>query len=134
MRHSSVNVWFCINVLLVVVYILCGFVLFCFTLVICENVFSRWRLVRTIELAIVNCEECSKRNENENISSHITEMEYENIQDRECVICFTNMEIEDIERLRCQHFFHRECLSTWMEIKKSCPICRSKECCVRIID
>ena len=82
----------------------------------------------------LNCEECKKINKKTigNISSRLEENEYKVLKYIECSICINNMKMEDIERLRCKHFFHRECLSTWMKIKPTCPICRTKECCVRI--
>jgi len=80
----------------------------------------------------INCQECNENNENnENIYSHMEQNEYEEIQ-KECLICMNTIRIQDIERLRCKHFFHRECLSAWMKIKPNCPVCRKKECCVRI--
>ena len=84
----------------------------------------------------LNCEECKKRNKKTigNISSRIEKNEYKVLKYIECSICINNMEMEDIERLRCKHFFHRQCLTTWMKIKPTCPICRTKECCVRIIN
>jgi hypothetical protein len=64
-------------------------------------------------------------------SSYINEDEYDS--GMECSICLMDMEMLDIERLRCEHMFHRECLSTWMKTKNICPICRSRGCCVRIL-
>jgi len=84
-------------------------------------------------LESTGCEECNLIS-HENISSHMEQNEYDLIQDRECLICMNTMKIEDIERLRCQHIFHRECLLTWMEIRQNCPLCRKKECCIRIND
>jgi len=75
--------------------------------------------------------ECEKHDVENNLSSYVTREEYTNIED--CSICILSMEIKDIERLRCGHMFHRNCLSTWMEINNICPSCRSKGCCVRIV-
>ena len=64
-------------------------------------------------------------------SSYINEDEY--VSGMECSICLMEMEMLDIERLRCEHMFHRECLSKWMNTKNICPTCRSMGCCVRIL-
>ena len=39
----------------------------------------------------------------------------------ECGICYTN---KNILKTDCNHIFCSKCLSTWREIKNSCPICR----------
>tara|TARA_B100000287_G_C20601814_1_gene768399 strand:- start:43 stop:519 length:477 start_codon:yes stop_codon:yes gene_type:complete len=39
----------------------------------------------------------------------------------ECGICYTNT---NILKTDCNHVFCSKCLSTWREIKNSCPICR----------
>ncbi|ONI34656.1 hypothetical protein PRUPE_1G493000 [Prunus persica] len=44
-----------------------------------------------------------------------------------CVIC--QIEYEDGEALvalSCQHPYHWDCISKWLEIKKSCPICSTE--------
>ena len=83
----------------------------------------------------LKCEECKKRNKKTiGICSRLERKEYEVLKYIECSICINTMEMEDIERLNCKHFFHRQCLTTWMKIKPTCPICRTKECCVRIIN
>jgi hypothetical protein len=46
--------------------------------------------------------------------------------DNECVICYQNAEdnTEDFKILPCAHFFHYNCIYTWLMHKKECPICR----------
>ncbi len=67
-------------------------------------------------------------------SSFISMEELIELDDNICSICLDEMEkIINIERLQCNHMFHRECLSNWMNINHSCPICRAKGCCVRIV-
>ncbi|KAG2730997.1 hypothetical protein G9P44_006146 [Scheffersomyces stipitis] len=50
----------------------------------------------------------------------------------QCVICFDSLEndasdLEEIRGLRhCGHHFHYECLKTWINYSRSCPICREK--------
>ncbi|KAF5189252.1 E3 ubiquitin ligase big brother-related [Thalictrum thalictroides] len=42
----------------------------------------------------------------------------------QCVICqFEYEEDEPVVALGCQHAYHSECISKWLEINKVCPIC-----------
>ena len=38
-----------------------------------------------------------------------------------CSICLNNGNQGKL--LRCSHFFHSECINTWLKSKKSCPFC-----------
>jgi hypothetical protein len=45
----------------------------------------------------------------------------------ECVICMAALRLLPLsERFvtPCGHFFHPECLTSWMEVKAECPQCR----------
>jgi hypothetical protein len=45
----------------------------------------------------------------------------------ECVICMAGVQLLPIsERMvtPCGHFFHPDCLASWMEVKAECPTCR----------
>lgn len=43
-----------------------------------------------------------------------------------CTICLENIyPIELIAHTDCLHLFHRQCLTTWLETKNTCPLCRS---------
>ena len=43
-----------------------------------------------------------------------------------CVICHEDFELDDeICRLTCCHTFHAACVSRWLAIKASCPLCNS---------
>ena len=45
----------------------------------------------------------------------------------DCVICMAPVDCAKAkERMvtPCNHFFHRECLERWMEVKMECPTCR----------
>ena len=49
----------------------------------------------------------------------------------DCAICLGNMTIDDIcndyiEKLSCNHIFHKDCINTWLKDKKTCPLCREK--------
>ena len=47
-------------------------------------------------------------------------------EDPTCSICLCEYEEdEEVKKLRCGHFFHSECIDTWLINKKAlCPICR----------
>ena len=53
----------------------------------------------------------------------------------ECVICLDKLKEEkeeeendeiqkQIAKLKCNHYFHRKCISNWFDQKPDCPICR----------
>ena len=44
----------------------------------------------------------------------------------ECSICFNYILDEELCLLECEHFFCNSCLSTWLEIKRECPLCRER--------
>ena len=42
-----------------------------------------------------------------------------------CPICYAEFEEgEEMYVLRCEHLFHKECLSRWMSKQINCPTCR----------
>lgn len=43
-----------------------------------------------------------------------------------CNICFEEDNNNSLIKTSCSHIFHKECLNTWFEKKKNCPICRSE--------
>ncbi len=45
-----------------------------------------------------------------------------------CVICYNDIDIGDrMEYMLapCNHIFHRQCLTQWMDVKMECPVCRT---------
>ncbi|KAL1531442.1 RING-type E3 ubiquitin transferase [Salvia divinorum] len=43
----------------------------------------------------------------------------------ECVICSDEFKKGDkVITLPCKHFYHSECITKWLEIKKHCPLCQ----------
>lgn len=46
-------------------------------------------------------------------------------QGNECFICADKLEEDNIiSRLPCQHYFHRQCVVSWLCYKETCPMCR----------
>jgi hypothetical protein len=44
-----------------------------------------------------------------------------------CPICSEDFAVGCREcKLPCSHIFHRDCVIPWLELKKTCPICRSE--------
>jgi len=42
-----------------------------------------------------------------------------------CAVCLAALEEgEEARRLPCQHFFHRECIDSWLSKSCHCPVCR----------
>lgn len=44
-----------------------------------------------------------------------------------CIIC-QNEYIDDeiLKILQCKHLFHPECLGTWLNKEKTCPVCKNE--------
>ena len=43
---------------------------------------------------------------------------------RNCIICYDNIEFKKLVILRCDHYYHKECIKKWLRIHMVCPICR----------
>ena len=44
----------------------------------------------------------------------------------ECTICMDDyQEGESLKQLPCKHFFHPDCINSWLLQKNTCPLCRS---------
>ena len=46
-----------------------------------------------------------------------------------CAICTEDIKIgDDLFMLKCpgKHFFHADCIKTWLNVKLVCPMCRSE--------
>jgi len=50
--------------------------------------------------------------------------------DKECSICLDEFDSkENVEKLLCNHLFHKDCLNEWkckFKTTATCPICRKK--------
>ena len=49
---------------------------------------------------------------------------FDNIQNEECSICLDIDNANSWTILQCSHKFHNQCISTWLQINQTCPICR----------
>ena len=41
-----------------------------------------------------------------------------------CSICLSNFDDKDVKILKCNHFFHNECIIEWLKVKEICPNCK----------
>jgi len=42
-----------------------------------------------------------------------------------CSVCQSNYEVNDnVNKLPCDHCFHKDCVNEWLDRHNSCPICR----------
>lgn len=68
-------------------------------------------------------------------ASHLTQEEIEALpsfpyapckEQQHCAICLDAFEEREVvTMLRCHHFFHMECLASWMHRATKCPLCRA---------
>lgn len=48
------------------------------------------------------------------------------ISNGECPVCQDKFKLkQEIAIGHCSHYFHQECLGSWLSTNSSCPICRS---------
>ncbi|KAK4416621.1 E3 ubiquitin-protein ligase BIG BROTHER [Sesamum alatum] len=44
-----------------------------------------------------------------------------------CVICQVEYEEgEEVVSIQCEHLYHRDCITKWLQMKKICPICNNE--------
>lgn len=69
-----------------------------------------------------------RRKENQKISKAIKYVNNESssLLNSNCTICLDDFEDDDklIELVECRHVFHKHCLHSWLDQKKSCPNCQ----------
>jgi len=71
------------------------------------------------------CSSCGVKN----LSDYADEKNDEDNDDqkgeKECPICFCDYkEDDDIYTLKCNHYFHKECIEKWVKNSGTCPLCR----------
>ncbi|CAD8149762.1 unnamed protein product [Paramecium pentaurelia] len=58
------------------------------------------------------------------LREHVVSM---NDQQQTCYICQEDFKNEEVElEMSCSHNFHKDCLTQWLKINNSCPVCRAK--------
>ncbi|XP_052742598.1 E3 ubiquitin-protein ligase RNF115 isoform X2 [Bicyclus anynana] len=42
-----------------------------------------------------------------------------------CSVCWENFQLDEkVSRLECEHIFHQACITPWLELHATCPVCR----------
>jgi hypothetical protein len=52
----------------------------------------------------------------------------------DCPICLFQIDTSNIRTTICSHEFHRDCLEQWFTVKSSCPLCRTEQPTMTIIE
>jgi hypothetical protein len=73
-----------------------------------------------------NNDDYNSDNDNQELNdSVLISVSEENIKDDICVICFLNLNQEpDVIQTICNHQYHKNCITQWINIKKCCPLCK----------
>mmetsp|Transcript_106634 Transcript_106634/g.200923 ORF Transcript_106634/g.200923 Transcript_106634/m.200923 type:complete len:355 (-) Transcript_106634:43-1107(-) len=59
----------------------------------------------------------------------LPKIRFESVEQQSCAICLeAYSQGELLTALRCNHFFHTECLTRWFQRSTQCPLCRSQQC------
>ena len=66
----------------------------------------------------------------DNLIAQIPSIQIENShldEGAQCGICLKDYTLgESVRRVQCGHFFHTDCIVTWLRSKTTCPYCRTK--------
>jgi len=56
----------------------------------------------------------------------------ENYPQEECSICLDNLSQKVVGKLKCNHYFHKECIEEHFKYNNRCPICRAENIIGRV--
>jgi len=46
----------------------------------------------------------------------------------QCSVCWDDFKLdEEVRQLKCDHYFHEDCIIPWLELHNTCPICRKEQ-------
>jgi len=75
------------------------------------------------EMLLALDDEVTKGASEESINRLPTQTLTEVAKEEKCCICLCDMETGvEVRRLPCTHYFHVECIDTWLKVNKCCPI------------
>ena len=83
--------------------------------------------INSFEYSNYNNVDNSINNSNSNLNSRILEnVDKLAPEKKRCTICLEDfIKFDKIINLSCLHMFHSDCIKTWMEKDKHCPICKN---------
>ncbi|KAA0202527.1 hypothetical protein HAZT_HAZT009879 [Hyalella azteca] len=57
-------------------------------------------------------------------STQVTQEQCQNKM--QCSVCMEDFVLsESVKKLRCDHFFHEPCITPWLKMHATCPVCRT---------
>jgi len=49
-------------------------------------------------------------------------------QKAQCSVCWEDFKLDEtVNQLQCEHIFHNECITPWLELHATCPVCRKPQ-------
>ena len=49
-------------------------------------------------------------------------------QKAQCSVCWEDFNLdESVNQLQCEHIFHKDCITPWLELHATCPVCRKPQ-------
>ena len=101
------------------------------------SIFHTWALQRTISGSLIHHspERSPPRGLDLTLLERFPTFLYASVKDLrkeknyslECAICLLEFEDDNMLRLLtiCYHVFHKECIDLWLQLHKTCPVCRT---------